>query len=409
MCGGEVLRVCYLLPRLHLGGAGVVVGGCATNCTAVALELKRQGVQMELLAPVSSEAMASLSAHPLAEIVRPLPEIGTRLMSKGISAIRVLRRALAGLVREKRVDVIHSHSGTYPYAIVPLAADPRTCVRLHSLYCPIGARGGVYSRWWERPALARALFRRLDGVVAVTSNVRQSLEKAGVAPGKIESIPMCVDTRRFRPRQPGGPFRYFTANGDSVRLLYVGNASKEKGLAELLRAVKMLIDQRIRVFLVAAIENQSRVREYSAGHRLAEQLIKELAIERHVRLLGLVDGIEDLYAESDFLVIPWETSRGPSDYPMVALEAMAMGKCVIATPVGGCSELLDEGRAGILTEDFSAGSLVTAIKSALDRPESCRMVERAAVRRAEELSLTASAARMISFYEHLLEAKGRRD
>jgi len=364
---------------------------------------------MELLAPVSAEAMTCLAGHALAEIVRPLPETGTGLMSKGIGAIRVLRRALAAHVRDNRIDVVHSHSGTFPYAVLPLGADGRTSVRLHSLYCPLGARGGVYSRWWERPGFARMLFGRLDRVVAVTDNVRRSIERAGVSPERIESIPMCVDTQRFQPREHSTPLRYFSQNGDSIRLLYIGNASKEKGLIPLLDAVKRLAGEGIPVSLVAAIENQSQVREYAAGHDLVKQRIEELEIDRQVRLLGLVDRIEDLYAESDYLVIPWETSRGPSDYPMVALEAMAMGKCVVATPVGGCPELLDHGKAGILTEGFSAESLASAIRCARGNRENRHAMERAAMRKVGELSLSASASRMVSLYERLLKAKGRRD
>lgn len=403
------MRVCHLLPRLHLGGAGVVIGGCAANCTSIALELKRRGVEIELLAPMSDEARACLSKHPLAEIVRPLPETGVGLMGKGVSSIRVLRRALADRDRQLPFDVVHSHSGTYPYAMIPLAADASRSIRLHSLYCPLGARGGVYGKWWERPSLVRRLFRPLDRVVAVTDNIRRSLEQAGISAERIESIPMCVDTQRFQPRERVRTLRYFSENGDSLRLLYIGNTSREKGLNELLRSVRVLIDRGIRASLVAAIENQSGVKEYTAGYRSARELINELGIGMHVRFLGLVDRIEDLYAESDFLVIPWETSRGPSDYPMVALEAMAMGKCIVATPVGGCPELLDQGKAGILAEGFSAGDLASAIQFSHACEETLRRVKQAAVRKAGELSLHASAERMISLYDRLLKTKDYRD
>ncbi|MBP8913002.1 MAG: glycosyltransferase family 4 protein, partial [Phycisphaerae bacterium] len=274
---------------------------------------------------------------------------------------------------------------------------------------PLGARGGVYGRWWERPSLVRAVFTRLDRVVAVTDNVRQSIERIGVRPERIESIPMCVDTQRFRPEEHAGPLRYFCGNGDSLRLLYVGNASKEKGLFELIHAVKILNGEGVRTFLVAAIENQSGVKQYEAGHRDAVRLIAESGLDRQVHFVGLVDRIEDLYAESDVLVIPWETSRGPSDYPMVALEAMAMGKCVVATPVGGCPELLDHGRAGILAEGFSAGHLAAAIRSTSASPQRRHAVAQAAARRAKELSLSVSAKRMIALYERLLKAKERCD
>jgi glycosyltransferase involved in cell wall biosynthesis len=256
--------------------------------------------------------------------------------------------------------------------------------------------------------LARSLLRRLDKVVAVTGNVRQSIEEVGVPPEQIECIPMCVDTRRFQPKEHCGPLRYFSQNGGSLRVLYVGNTSREKGLIQLLHAVKLLIDERLRISLVAAIENQSRIKEYATGYDQVHKRIGELQIGGCVHLVGVVDRIEDLYAESDFVVIPWETSRGPSDYPMVAMEAMAMGKCVISTPVGGCPELLDHGTAGILTDGFSAASLASAIRSAASNVEVRRAVERAGVLRAAELSLNAAARKTISLYERMVGAKDRR-
>jgi len=375
----------------------------------LALELKRQGMDVELLTSIAPEDADRLKGNPLGEILRPVASAGNGLIGKGFGTLYSLRRGLTPRLRETHFDVVHSHSGTYPYAFLPLAADRRTTVRLHSLYCPLGAKGGVYSQWWETSFLVRTLFNRLDKVVAVTGNVRQSIERAGVRLERIESIPMCVDTRRFRPREPRESHHYFCENGDSVRLLYVGNASREKGLVQLLHAVKILTDEGVHVVLVAAVENQSRIKEYETGHRRVQELIRELGIHRHVRLLGLVDRIEELYAESDLVVIPWETSRGPSDYPMVALEAMAMGRCVVSTPVGGCPELLDHGTAGILSEGFSAESLASAIRIAVKNADLRQAVECAAMQRAEALSLSASAKRMILLYERLLGAKNRRD
>ncbi len=160
------LKVCYLLPRLLPGKSGIIVGGCASNCICLALELKRQGVQIELLAPVPKKRLEFLSRHPVGEIVRPLPSLGESFAAKGIGAIYVLRRALKKLGREKRYDIVHSHSGTYSYAVVPLAADRKTSVRLHSLYCPFATKGGVYSSWWEKPTVARLIFNRLYRIIA---------------------------------------------------------------------------------------------------------------------------------------------------------------------------------------------------------------------------------------------------
>lgn len=399
------LKVCYLLPRLAPTESGVVVGGCAANCVGLALELKRQGVDIDLLAPISHEGVGYLGGTPLAEIIRPLPEVGVGLVGKGFGAIRALRRGLLAQLQHKNFDVVHSHSGTYPYAIVPLVAKKATCVRVHSLYCPVGADGGLYSKWWEKPFAVRSVFNRLDRVIAVTDNIRQSIETAGVTSEKVACVPMSVDTQRFCPREQKGPGRYFPAEGKAARVLFVGNASKEKGLIELLEAVRILIDRHINVFLVAAIENQSRIREYTARHDLVERHIKRLGLADHVRLLGLVDAIEDLYAESEIIVIPWNTSRGPSDYPMVALEGMAMGKCIVSTPVGGCPELSMGGRAGIIAEGFSPEHIAVAVASVANHPRVRSSVERVAAETARGFSVTTAAERLLDLYDHLLKRK----
>lgn len=401
----SLMKVCYLLPRLLPGKSGVVVGGCATNCVSLALELRRQGIQIELLAPVPKERLEFLSRHPIGEIVRPLQSIGTGLIGKGIGAIQVLRHSLKKRLREIHYDVVHSHSGTYPYAIVPLVANRRTSVRLHSLYCPIGAKGGVYTSWWEKPIAARLIFSKIDRIIAVTDNVRQSIEKAGVSSEKTESISMCVDTRRFCPRDRKEPSKYFPNRSKGARILFIGNSSKEKGLIELLQALQILTQKGIPLFLVAAVENQSEIKEYTSRYDYMKRLVAELGLAHNVQILGLIDYIENLYAETDLVVIPWNTSRGPSDYPMVALEAMAMGKCVVSTPVGGCPELLLGGKAGILTEGFSAESIATTIEFAIKHPEIRRLKSEVAMETVNNFSVETSAKHMINLYERLLKGK----
>ena len=130
-----------------------------------------------------------------------------------------------------------------------------------------------------------------------------------------------------------------------------------------------------------------------------------LDLSEQVRFLGLVDSIEDLYAEADIVVIPWNTSRGPSDYPMVLLEAMAMGKCIVSTPVGGCPELLQHGEAGCVTKCFSPECIAVGIESVLSDSAMRGRIQSRAMAVAQSLSLEASAKQLTSLYEHLLESR----
>ena len=399
------LKVCYLLPRLIPVESGIIVGGCTANCVSLALELRRQGVHIEILAPVSEKCLEFLFRHPVGEIVRPLPSIGTSLLGKGIGAIQVLRRCLKECMQEMRCDVVHSHSGTYPYAIAPMVANRKRCVRLHSLYCPLDSKGGVYSNWWEKPFAAKFIFNRLDKIIAVTENVNGSLVRAGVDKSKLQFIPMSVDTRRFFPKKQDGENIYFPKDRDAIKVLFIGNASKAKGLIELLDATRILLEKKQHLNLVATIENQSEIQEYSDREEYVRECIKKFGIGRHVRLIGLVDAIEDLYAETDLVIIPWNTSRGPSDYPMVGLEAMAMKKCIVSTPIGGCPELLGYGKAGILTEGFSAVSIAAAMEFAMKHPEVRKQVGAIALEAAKKFSLKTVGKQMINLYESLLEGR----
>lgn len=400
------LKVCYLLPRLLPTPSGAVVGGAAANCVSLALELKRQGADVELLTCVSAEGRTHLAGSPVSGILTPLPSCGGGLLGKGLGTLRSLRRGLKERMRKTQFDVVHCHSGTYPYAVVPLAADRRTCVRLHSLYCPLGAKGGVYSKWWEKAPVARLAFERLDRVIAATANVQRSLQDVGLRAEKLELVPMCVDTRRFRPRPRPDTARYFPRDADQGRVLFVGNASQEKGLIGLLQAVKILAEKQLPVSLVAAVENQNVIKEYEAGYARAQAFVGRQGLADCVRFVGLVDAIEDLYAEADVLVIPWNSTRGPSDYPMVALEAMAMGKCVVSTPVGGCPELLAGGKAGLLTKESSAESIASAIELAIRNPEMRSVIQDVAIQRALRFSLSTSVEHLLGLYRNLLENKG---
>ncbi|MCK4793578.1 MAG: glycosyltransferase family 4 protein, partial [Desulfobacteraceae bacterium] len=387
------LRICYILPRLFLGESGIVVGAAAANCVSLAFELRQQGVQIELLAPVPEKCLKYLADHPVGEIVRPLPNTGTGLIGKGISAIWSLHRLLKVRIKEKNYNIVHCHSGSYMYAIIPLAANQDSIVRLHSPYCPLGTSGGLYGGWWEKPFAARFLFSRLDKVIVVTSNVRQSTEKAGILPEKIELIPMSVDSRRFHPIMDHRSSVYFPEESKGARILFVGNASKEKGLIELLKAVWLLLQNGFSPYLVATVENASGVEEYARRYDYIKRLVDELGLAHNVRILGLVDCIENLYAESDLVVFPWTTTRGPCDHPMVALEAMAMAKCIVSTPVGGCPELLMYGKAGILTKGFSSESLAAALEYAINHPEILKQKGQAALEAANNFSVEKNGKR----------------
>jgi len=400
------LRICYLIPRLPLGESGVLVGCTASNCVSLVRWMRRRNISVEIISPMLEENVEFLDGSSLADFIRPIPIQQRGVIGNGLASLKKLRKSVKERMQKSIYNVVHSHSGTYPYALAVLAANRRKCVRLHSLYCPLGAKGGLLGGLWEQSFMARSVLNRLDTVIAVSSNVSKSIKAAGIVSEKIEQIPICVDRERFYPRKPGGPRRFFPAEAKGAKILFVGNASIQKGLFELLKALHILNKKKVPFFFVGTVENESKIKEYTTRYKTAEKIIHNLGLDKRVRLLGLVDSIEDIYAESDIVVIPWNTSHGPSDYPLSALEGMAMEKCIVSTPVGGCPDLLKNNKYGILADSFSPASIAAALERAITEPSLQMKVARAAVEMSNEFSLERTATNLINIYTDLLERRG---
>ena len=84
-----------------------------------------------------------------------------------------------------------------------------------------------------------------------------------------------------------------------------------------------------------------------------------------------------------------------------------MVKCVVSTPVGGCTELLKYGEAGVLAKGFSAKNIFSAIEFAIRNPKVRKQNEQLALDQANFFSLRTSGDRLMQLYEHLLKNKIR--
>jgi glycosyltransferase involved in cell wall biosynthesis len=93
--------------------------------------------------------------------------------------------------------------------------------------------------------------------------------------------------------------------------------------------------------------------------------------------------------------------------PFALLEAMALGRPVVATAVGGCPEVVDEGRTGLLVPAGDPAALAGAISRLLERPEEARaMGARGADRVRAEFTLARMVGGLEALYAAELAAKG---
>jgi glycosyltransferase involved in cell wall biosynthesis len=223
---------------------------------------------------------------------------------------RALRRAA------QDADLVHAH-WLASALVAPMARKP-IVLTLHGS----GTAGRFEDRRvLARPRLARPLLRRAQVVIAVSEQLAQAARRAG-APD-VRWIPNGVEI----PEQVG-------AEAEPAEVLYVGRLSEEKGIRELVEATRGLN-------LVVAGDGPLR------------PIVPDA--------LGFVPHfeVERLLTRAAVVVLPSHREG----LPMVLLEALAHGRAVVATPVGGTPSLVEDGVTGLLVPPGDA----QALRAAIDR------------------------------------------
>jgi glycosyltransferase involved in cell wall biosynthesis len=266
----------------------------------------------------------------------------------------------------------------------------RECaVEYRALYAPgrgrLGTRLG-FLYFWLDARLKQRFLRRVDAVVGVSQGIVDVYRRSGLLDGiarlrVVHTIPP--------PAAPPAP-----AEVEAVRqrlglagrrvVLFVGKRSPGKGAADLVAAARTLAPAMPDVRFVF-------VGEGSAG-----------AEAPHLVVLGPLPNrdVQALYPLADVVVVP---SVIPDSLSRVILEAMAAGRPVIATRVGGSPELVQDGRTGLLVERGDPDGLAAALSSLLaDEPR--RAAFGAAARRhlATLAGEGGSLDRMLDVYAELV-------
>jgi D-inositol-3-phosphate glycosyltransferase len=201
-----------------------------------------------------------------------------------------------------------------------------------------------------------------DRLIAATPAEKTQLEWLyGADPQRISIIPPGVDTRHFfpMPREVARE-RIGAAPGDWM-VLFVGRIERLKGVDTLIRAIALLAHECptwVEKMCVAVIGGDPATNENAEMERLKAMRL-DLGLSDLITFLGArdQDQLQYYYNAADFVVMP---SRYES-FGMVALEAMACGRPVIASEVGGLAYLVRDGETGFHVPEGQHISLATAM------------------------------------------------
>lgn len=371
------------------------VGGHVNTVVMLCKGLSRLGWDIHIVTTPSRFLRDTKFSFPWARIHLIKPKGSHNSLSYAAEFFAKAIATIVSLNRNIAFDLVHAHAGYFSIAAIPVVTKRMLGIpALFSLYCPpslfpIGLSIDEYA--------IRILSTRLDKVVAVSHNVENSLVRFGISESKIEVIPPCIDEDIFNVSVSNAEaYREGeVASSRDQTVLFVGNVDPTKGLDIFLEAAERISQRNPNVkFVVTLHESYDVVQHVKAlaSRRLGTAIIVK----------GVVENMAGLMARADIVVTPFRSTEGISDIPLVILEAMALGKPVVATKVGGVQEVIHNGENGILVNACRSDELVDAISGLLTGRKAKEIGERAALS-AKQFSCAEASQRLNNLYLQVIK------
>lgn len=286
-----------------------------------------------------------------------------------VDVIDGLARRLAEIIPVVKPDVLHAHSPVLN-AIAALRAGKKFGIpvvyEVRAFWEDAAVDHGTSTENGLRYKLTRALetyaLKRADAVTTICEGLRKDIVARGIPADKVTVIPNAVDIDKFALGGSADQALKDKLGLSGSRLIgFIGSFYAYEGLDVLLRAVPKLSARMpdLRVLLVGGGPQDAQLR----------QLAKDLRIEDKVVFTGRVphDQVNKYYDLLDVLVYPRLPMRLTDLVtPLKPLEAMAQGRILAASDVGGHLELIADGKTGVLFRANDTDSLVEKVAALLE-------------------------------------------
>lgn len=365
------------------------LGGAERCLTALLSRLDRRRFEPIVALPALGPLAEDLNGRGIPFHVTPLRWwVGVRKASRAMRYVfqRDLERrveVLASIIHREDVHVVFSNSLVFLEGALAARQTRRRHV-WHALemmkrdpdLMPLLPVEHVYAR----------LAQLTDRVAAVSACVRDELAPY-LGPHALQVIHTGIEPP---PIEPASAIRAQLGISSQVPLVtYAGLLSRRKGALTLVQAAPQIL-KRVpnAVILLAGGEG-------GVGSEIRRR-IRQAGLCQSVRVLGHRSDVKAIVSASDLFVLPPLSDP----LPVAVLEAMALGKPVVATHSGGCSEMVDDTVTGLLVRSEDPNSLAKAVIRLLMNPDQAKRMGAAGRTRAtEHFSMTS----YVAFFEATLE------
>jgi len=337
---------------------------------------------------------------------------------KGIAGLAEIKlmgdvaRRVEQVARRVRPDLLHAHSpvlNAIPALWVGRRLGIPVVYELRALWEDAAVNHGTAREGGLRYRLSRGLetwaLRRADAITTICGGLRDDICARGVPAEKVTVVPNAVDIEEFSVGgSPDLGLKQRLGLDGGWVLGFIGSFYAYEGLALLLRALKKLLarGERVRVLLVGGGRQEAELK----------QLASELGVADNVVFAGRVPHgeVQQYYNLVDVLVYPRLSMRLTELVtPLKPLEAMAQGRLLVASDVGGHHELIRHGETGTLFKAGDVDALAAAVTDLLRQPARWPALKAAARRYVEtERTWKMSVARYEDVYARLTQPQRNR-
>jgi glycosyltransferase involved in cell wall biosynthesis len=351
--------------------------GC---CAPFAAAARSAGLALEILKPQGARIVGGAGEGFLRRAF---------CLGSALPDLLQLRSRLRSLLRKLRPTILIANQTK------PLALASRLGI------CPLIG----YMRGWYRPdtlvPYERCVLRRgVEHLIAVSNPTRAALLCAGVPWNRISVIPNPVDVSSLETQASFPLKSALPQTQRRIRLLLAANVLPDKGQHTAVAALGELVKTGGDAVLYLAGEVP-----FSAPNGYATEvkdLAQRLGVAERVVWLGRRDDLPALIRACTTVLLP-TTTEGMA---RIILEAMALGRPVISTPVGGNTDLILHGLTGLLVEPGDVKGLSEAIRRLGDNPRDVQsMIEAAKRHVAFQHSTQLHTHRLLELFRRLQEAK----
>lgn len=282
--------------------------------------------------------------------------------------VQTLRRRLLEIISSREIDIVYAHSPALCGLAGLQAARKRGLPFVYEIRAfwedaaNPNKQGGRSLRERLTRELETFVAREADAVTAIAKPLIEDLKGRGISPNKLFHVPNGVDTKRLNPRARDEGLAHKLDLAENPIFGFFGSLYKYEGISWLIRAAAELRSQghRFGMLIIGRGEDQPAIQD----------AIRACDASPYTRCIDFVphEHIVEYYSVIDIAVYPRQRCRLTDLVtPLKPLEAMALGKPVLASSVGGIEELVAHEHTGLLFEagnvaDFcrQAGRMITS-------------------------------------------------